>query len=39
MLAMIFVRSPCSSVRHDSPVSVERSELMLCVATMGMQRA
>ena len=33
------VRKPCSSVRHDSPVSAERSELMLCVATIGMQRA
>ena len=35
----IFVRSPCRSVRHDSPESVERSELMLCVATIGMHFA
>lgn len=35
----ILVRSPCSSVRQDSPGSVERSELMLCVATMGMHLA
>jgi hypothetical protein len=35
----IFVRKPCSSVRHDSPGSADRSELMLCVATIGMQRA
>ena len=33
------MRSPCSSVRHDSPGSVDRSELMLCVATIGMHRA
>jgi len=35
----IFVRSPCRSVRHDSPVSVDRSELILCVATIGMHFA
>src|SRR6186997_1614051 len=33
------VRNPCRSVRHDSPGSVDRRELMLCVATIGMQRA
>lgn len=35
----IFVRRPCRSVRHDSPVSAERSELMLWVATIGMHLA
>ena len=30
------MRKVCSSVRQDSPGKVERRELMLCVATMGM---
>src|SRR5947207_860828 len=30
---------PCKRVRHDSPGSADLSELMLCVATIGMQRA
>jgi hypothetical protein len=35
----IFVRRPCWRVRNDSPGSVDRRELMLRVATIGMQRA
>jgi hypothetical protein len=34
-----FVRSPCNNVRQDSPDKLDRSELMLCVATIGIQRA
>ena len=32
----IFVRNVCKSVRQVSPGSVDRSELMLCVATIEM---
>ena len=34
----ILVRNDCSTVRQVSPGSASCSELMLCVATMGMQR-
>ena len=35
----ILVRNVCRRVRQDSPGKVERRELMLCVATMGMHLA
>ena len=35
----ILVRNVCSKVRHVSPDKVDRSELMLCVATIGIHFA